>query len=105
MPKPIRQTRLNNWTKDERKAESNLGNLGSYIYIASALTFKIRTLSKHDRIYSTTGFSLDDVNFGKYVCASSGDSLAISGLPKVQDVKTRKSRSVNTGYIFTILSR
>ena len=62
-------------------------------------------LSKHDGIYSTTGFSLDDVSFGKYACASSGDSLVMSGLPKVQDVKTRKSRSVNTGYIFTILHR
>ena len=63
------------------------------------------TLSKNEGIYSTTGFSLDEVSFWKYACASSGDFLVMSHLPKVKDVKTRKSRLVNTGYIFTILYR
>ena len=65
----------------------------------------IVTLSKNDRIYSMTGFSLDDVIFWRYVCVSSGDSLVMSCLPKVQEVKKQKSHSVNTGYVFTILYR
>ena len=65
----------------------------------------IVTLSKNDGIYSMTGFSLDDVIFWRYACVSSGDSLVMSCLPKVQDVKKQKSHSVNTGYVFTILYR
>ena len=52
-----------------------------------------------------TRFSLDDVIFWRYACVSSSDSLVMSCLPKVQDVKKQKSHSVNTGYIFTILYR
>ena len=35
MTKVIRQTRLNNWTKDEIKAESQQDNVSNYIYITS----------------------------------------------------------------------
>ena len=63
------------------------------------------TFSKHDGISFTKEFSLDDVSFGKYACASSGNSLVTSGILKVQDVKTQKSRSINMGYILTILNR
>ena len=45
MPKAIRQTRLNRWTKDEKKVESQQGNLGSYRYIANTLIFKIYLIS------------------------------------------------------------
>ena len=46
MPKIIRQTRLNHWSKDERKTESQQGMLvPSYIHKASALISIIYLIS------------------------------------------------------------
>ena len=64
-------------------------------FIVSFADRQIVTLSKDDGIYSTTEFLLDDPRFKKYACASSGGSLAMSLLPKVEVVKTRISHSVN----------
>ena len=45
IPKAIRQTKLNQWTKEQGVAESQQGNSGSNIYVASVLVFKIYLIS------------------------------------------------------------
>ena len=86
--------------------ESNVFPGLKHALLQCTQTITIVTLSKNDEIYSATRVSLDDVSFWKFARVSSGDSsLVMSSLPKVQDVRKRKSRSVNTRYIFTILYR